>query len=71
LIRELRGNVDHVGLVHVANVPGRSVPNNGKINYLDVYGALRKSGYRGWIAMEFLPVGKAEMELRQAAAQTS
>jgi hydroxypyruvate isomerase len=71
LIRELRGNVDHTGLVHVANVPGRSSPNNGKINYLDVYGALRKSGYRGWVAMEFLPVGNAEMELRQAAAQTS
>jgi hydroxypyruvate isomerase len=71
LIRRLRGNVDLLGLVHVANVPGRCVPTSGKINYLDVYGALRKSGYRGWIAMEFLPVGKAEMELHQAAAQTS
>jgi hydroxypyruvate isomerase len=69
LISELRGNVDLLGLVHVANVPGRCVPSEGEIRYLQVYDALRKSGYRGWLAMEFMPFGKAESELRKAASQ--
>lgn len=70
LISELRGNVDLLGLVHVANVPGRCVPTLGTIKYQDVYDALRKGGYHGWLAMEFLPTGKAEAELLQAASQT-
>ena len=70
LISELRGNVDLLGLVHVANVPGRCVPTLGTIKYRDVYDALRKGGYHGWLAMEFLPTGKAEAELLQAASQT-
>jgi hydroxypyruvate isomerase len=71
LIRVMRGNFDLIGLIHVANVPGRSAPNVGKIRYLDVYAALRKGRYNGWIAMEFLPAGNAETQLVQAAAQAS
>jgi hydroxypyruvate isomerase len=71
LISELQGNVDRLGLVHVANVPGRSAPNVGEIRYLDIYKALREGGYKGWVSMEFLPVGKAGGELRQARAEIS
>jgi hydroxypyruvate isomerase len=69
LLAPLRGNVDLLGLVHVANVPGRHAPNHGEINYLPVYKGLEQNGYHGWMAMEFLPVGDAKAELRQAAAE--
>jgi hydroxypyruvate isomerase len=69
LLAPLRGNVDLLGLVHVANVPGRHAPNHGEINYLSVYRGLEQNGYHGWMAMEFLPVGDAKSELRQAAAE--
>jgi hydroxypyruvate isomerase len=71
LLQPLRGNLDLLGLVHVANVPGRHAPGSGDIRYSGVYAALRQSGYHGWVAMEFLPVGDAETELRLAASQTS
>ena len=69
LLQPLRGNMDLLGLVHIANVPGRHTPNIGEIRYSDIYSALRKEGYRGWMAMEFLPVGDAKTELQQAEAK--
>ena len=69
LLAPLHGNVNLLGLVHVANVPGRHAPNHGEINYLPVYKGLEQNGYHGWMAMEFLPVGDAKTELRQAATE--
>jgi hydroxypyruvate isomerase len=69
LLQPLRGNMDLLGLVHIANVPGRHAPDIGEIRYSDIYSALQKEGYRGWMAMEFLPVGDAKTELQQAAAK--
>ena len=69
LLAPVKGNVDLLGLVHIANVPGRRAPNNGKINYLSVYGGLQKFGYHGWMAMEFLPTGDAKTELKEAISE--
>jgi hydroxypyruvate isomerase len=70
LLAPLRGNVDLLGLVHVADVPGRHAPGTGVIDYPAIYRGLRREGYRGWMAMEFLPTGDAAAELRKAAAET-
>lgn len=67
LLQPLQGNMDLLQLVHVANVPGRHAPDTGKIRYPEIYAGLRKNGYHGWMAMEFLPLGDAGSELRQAA----
>jgi hydroxypyruvate isomerase len=40
------------------------------IYYPAIYGGLRKEGYRGWMAMEFLPTDDAAAELRKATAET-
>jgi hydroxypyruvate isomerase len=69
LLAPVKGNVDLLGLVHIANVPGRHAPNSGKINYLSIYGELQKYGYRGWMAMEFLPTNDARTELRVAISE--
>jgi hydroxypyruvate isomerase len=69
LLAPLRGNVNLLGLVHVADVPGRHAPETGVIDYAAIYRELRKEGYRGWMAMEFLPTGDAKTELQQAAAK--
>jgi hydroxypyruvate isomerase len=71
LLAPLHGNVNLLGLVHVADVPGRHAPGTGVIDYAAIYRALRKDGYRGWMAMEFLPTGDAADELRKAAAETA
>lgn len=69
LLAPIKGNVDRLGLVHIANVPGRRAPNNGNINYLRIYDGLQKMGYREWMAMEFLPVGDAKSELSEAISE--
>jgi hydroxypyruvate isomerase len=68
LLAPLRGNMDLLQLVHVADVPGRHAPGTGVIDYTAIYRELRSTGYRGWMAMEFLPTGDAATELRKAAA---
>ena len=70
LLAPLSGNVDLLGLVHVADVPGRHAPGTGMIDYAAIYRGLRNDGYQGWMAMEFLPTGDAAAELRKAAAET-
>lgn len=71
LLAPLRGNMDLLQLLHVADVPGRHAPGTGVIDYPAIYRELRSTGYRGWMAMEFLPTGDAAAELRKAAAETA
>lgn len=66
LIAKLQKNIDLVGLVHVADVPGRHQPGTGEINYDNIYRALAALKYDRVIAMEFEPVGNAVEVLRSA-----
>ena len=66
LTEKLEKHVGSVGLVHVAEVPGRHQPGMGEIDYAEVYAVLKRVGYRGVVAMEFYPVGDAVEVLRRA-----
>ncbi|HET9085934.1 MAG TPA: TIM barrel protein [Acidobacteriaceae bacterium] len=66
LINKLEKNIDQVGLVHIADVPGRHDPGTGEIDYPNIYRALAKLKYDKYIAMEFYPVGDPVTALRTA-----
>jgi hydroxypyruvate isomerase len=66
LIEKLEKNIDEVGLIHVADVPGRHEPGTGEVNYGNVYRTLARLEYRGVIAMEFYPTGDVVETLRRA-----
>jgi len=66
LIEKLEKNIDEVGLIHVADVPGRHEPGTGEVNFGNVYRALARLKYRGVIAMEFYPTGNVVETLRHA-----
>jgi hydroxypyruvate isomerase len=66
LIEKLEKNIDEVGLIHVADVPGRHEPGTGEVNYINVYRKLAELHYRGVIAMEFYPIGDVMETLRRA-----
>ena len=66
LIEKLEKNIDEVGLIHVADVPGRHEPGTGEIHYRNVYKKLSELHYRGVIAMEFYPTGDVVETLRKA-----
>jgi hydroxypyruvate isomerase len=66
LIAKLEKNLDLVGLVHIADVPGRHAPGTGEINYATIFRKLGQRGYSRFIAMEFLPLGDPVSELRSS-----
>jgi hydroxypyruvate isomerase len=66
LIEKLEKNIEHLGLVHVADVPGRHQPGTGEINYESIYRKLAQLNYREIVAMEFLPTGDPIVQLRAA-----
>lgn len=68
LIAKLDNHIDIIGLVHIADVPGRHIPGSGEINYGNIYRKLAALNYRHNVAMEFLPTGDAVTELRSAKA---
>ncbi len=68
LIEKLEKHIDVIGLIHVADVPGRHDPGTGEINYANIYRKLFELNYQRGIAMEFLPLGDPVKALRQAKA---
>ncbi len=69
LIEKLVGNVDEIGLIHVADVPGRHQPGTGEIHFDNIYLKLDELGYKRRIAMEFYPLGDPVAVLRGARLQ--
>jgi len=53
-----------VGLVHIADVPGRHEPGTGEINYANIFKTLGELNYRHYAAMEYLPTYDAVTSLR-------
>jgi hydroxypyruvate isomerase len=66
LLEKLEQNFDLIGLVHIADVPGRHEPGTGEIDYPNIYRKLAQLGYDKYIAMEFYPTVDPEVTLRKA-----
>jgi hydroxypyruvate isomerase len=66
LLAKLIKNLELVGLIHVADVPGRHEPGTGEINYPNIFRKLSELGYSRYVAMEFVPTGEAVSSLRAA-----
>jgi hydroxypyruvate isomerase len=74
LIEKLESNIEWIGLVHIADVPGRHEPGTGEIDYRNIYRKLAELKYDKFIAMEYYPtedtvtsLRKARLEAQQAA----
>ena len=68
LIEKLDKHIDVIGLIHIADVPGRHEPGSGEINYSNIYRKLAQLNYRHNVAMEFMPTGDPVATLRAAKA---
>ncbi len=66
LIEKLEKNTEKIGVVHIADVPGRHEPGTGEINYANIFKKLASLNYRGYAAMEFLPTNDPVASLRAA-----
>ena len=56
LTEKLRMYMPHIGHVQIANVPGRTEPDVGEINYGYLFKVLDELKYDGWVGCEYRPV---------------
>jgi hydroxypyruvate isomerase len=63
LTATLTGNLEWIGHVQVADVPGRHEPGTGEIRYAHLLGALERAGYGGYVGLEYRPSGRTEDSL--------
>lgn len=52
LIENIRNNIQHIGHIHLGDVPGRKEPGTGEINYRNVLKAIADAGYDKFVALE-------------------
>ncbi len=69
LIDGLTKNLEWIGHVQIADVPGRHEPGTGEINYANVLRALEAAGYDGYVGLEYRPSGKTEESLAWLPAE--
>ena len=55
VISSLTKNMDFVGHIHLADVPGRHEPGTGEINFRNVLSAAKRAGYTGHLGVECIP----------------
>ena len=69
LLANITPNIDLIGHIHIAGVPGRHEPlRDCEINYPVILQALRSLGYQHAIGLEYMPLYDAADGLREIAA---
>lgn len=68
LIRTIRENIQWIGHFHTGGVPGRhELDHHQEVQWDAVMSAIADSGFRGYVAHEFVPSGDPRTSLRAAA----
>ena len=60
LITRLKIHLNLIGHVQIAAVPSRMEPDEGEVNYREIFRTLDNLGYQGWIGAEYRPRGRTE-----------
>jgi hydroxypyruvate isomerase len=60
LIKRLEAHFPFIGHVQIAAVPSRREPDEGEVNYPEIFAALDRLGYNGWIGCEYRPRRRTE-----------
>ena len=67
IITRIRKWKDYIGHYHTAGVPGRNeMDDNQEINYPPIMREIVKTGFKGYVAHEFIPTRDPLQGLRQA-----
>jgi hydroxypyruvate isomerase len=69
VIKTLQTAMPYVKVFHVADSPGRHEPGTGEMVYKDLYKAISKAGYEGYITMEYLPTREPVESLQRAVTE--
>jgi hydroxypyruvate isomerase len=66
VIRTAVAAAPFVAVYHIADNPGRNDPGTGEMSYPNIYKAIQKTGYAGYICMEYLPLGEPVASLKKS-----
>lgn len=70
LLNTIKANLDVIGHIHTAGVPGRrELDDRQETNWRAIAGLLSAKNYSGWVGHEFLPRGDAIDTLTDACRQ--
>lgn len=64
VLSQIENNRTWIGYLHAADLPGRHQPGTGEIDYRSIASMVKRSGYSGFIGMEFSPLGSHEEAAR-------
>jgi hydroxypyruvate isomerase len=68
IIENLTSNLEYIGHVHTAGVPGRhELSDDQELNYRAIVSAIKAAGYRGFVGHELQPSGDADAAFSEAA----
>jgi hydroxypyruvate isomerase len=56
LTETIRANLQRIGHIQIADVPGRHQPGTGEINFRYLLNELDRIGYDGYVSLEYIPV---------------
>ena len=65
IVEDIRSGIDAIGHFHIAGIPGRHEPKNGEQNYPFICRAIDKTGYKGFIGLEYWPLKPPEESLKE------
>ncbi len=69
VIATIRANKDYLGHYHTAGVPGRhELDENQELQYPAIMRAIAETGFKGYVAQEFVPARDPAASLAQAAS---
>ena len=60
LVKRFEAHLPFVGHVQIAAVPSRHEPDEGEVNYPEIFAMLDRVGYATWIGCEYRPRGRTE-----------
>jgi len=66
LIKRIEALFPLIGHVQIAGVPSRHEPDEGEVNYPEIFAVLDRLGYAGWIGCEYRPRTRTEEGLSWA-----
>ncbi len=66
LIRRFEAHLPLTGHAQIAAVPTRHEPDEGEVNYPEIFAALDRLGYAGFVGCEYRPRGRTEEGLAWA-----
>ena len=51
----IKGNLERIGHIQIADVPGRHQPGTGELNYRFLLAEIDRLGYDGFVGLEYIP----------------